>query len=46
MINTQINELVAYGLKWGLVSEEVQIFVTHQLLDLLRLSEFQDEGCL
>ena len=26
MINTQINELVAYGLKCGLVSEDDQIF--------------------
>ena len=27
MINTQINELVAYGLKCGLVSKDDQIFV-------------------
>ena len=40
MINTQINELVAYGLKCGLVSKDDQIFVTNQLLDLFRLSEF------
>ena len=43
MINTQINELVAYGLKCGLVSEDDQIFVTNQLLDLFRLSEFRRE---
>ena len=34
MINTQINELVAYGLKCGLVSKDDQIFVTNQLLKL------------
>ena len=46
MINTQINELVAYGLKCGLVSEDDQIFVTNQLLDLFRLSEFHEEEIL
>lgn len=28
MINTLVNELVAYGLRCGLVSEDDQIFVT------------------
>lgn len=46
MINIQINELVAYGLKCGLVSEDDQIFVTNQLLDLFRLSEFHEEEIL
>ena len=46
MINTQINELVAYGLKCGLVSKDDQIFVTNQLLDLFRLSEFHEEEIL
>ena len=46
MINTQINELVAYGLKCGLVSEDDQIFVTNQLLDLFRLSEFHEEDTI
>ena len=40
MINTQINELVAYGLKCGLVSKD------DQLLDLFRLSEFHEEEIL
>ena len=31
MIDTQINELVAYGLKCGLVSKDDQIFVSNQL---------------
>ena len=43
MINTQINELVAYGLKCGLVSKDDQIFVTNQLLDLFRLAEFHED---
>ena len=38
MIDTQINELVAYGLKCGLVS--------NQLLDLFRLAEFHEEEIL
>ena len=46
MINTQINELVAYGLKCGLVSEDDQIFVTNQLLNLFRLLEFHEEEFL
>ena len=46
MINTQINELVAYGLKCGLVSKDDQIFVTNQLLDLFRLAEFHEEEIL
>ena len=46
MINTQINELVAYGLKCGLVSKDDQIFVSNQLLDLFRLSEFHEEEIL
>ncbi len=43
---SQINELVAYGLKCGLVSEDDQIFVTNQLLDLFRLSELHEEEIL
>ena len=43
MINTLVNELVAYGLKCGLVSEDDQIFVTNQLLDLFHLTEFHKE---
>ena len=46
MIDTQINELVAYGLKCGLVSKDDQIFVTNQLLDLFRLAEFHEEEIL
>lgn len=46
MIDTQINELVAYSLKCGLVSKDDQIFVTNQLLDLFRLAEFHEEEIL
>lgn len=43
MINTLINELMAYGLKCSLVLEDDRIFVTNRLLDLFHLTEFHAE---
>lgn len=43
MLNTLINELMAYGLKCSLVLEDDRIFVTNRLLDLFHLTEFHAE---
>lgn len=42
MINRLIQKLVYYGIKNGLVDFEDQVFVTNQLLDLFRLSDYQE----
>ena len=39
MINECINELVAYGLKRGLVDPADEVYVTNRLLELFRLTE-------
>lgn len=41
MINECINELVAYGLKRGLVDPADEVYVTNRLLELFQLTEHE-----
>lgn len=43
MINKLINELVAYGMKNGLVTDDDKVYVTNRLLELFHLMEFEEE---
>ena len=43
MINTQINELVAWLKMWSGIKGWIRFSETNQLLDLFRLSEFHEE---
>ena len=42
MINVWISELVAYGLKSGLVAPEDKIYVTNSILELLEINDYSE----
>ncbi|WP_099470028.1 UDP-glucose--hexose-1-phosphate uridylyltransferase [Konateibacter massiliensis] len=42
MINRNIKQLVTYGLETGLIEKEDIIYVTNQLLELLKLDEYEE----
>lgn len=44
MINRLINELIAYGMKKGLVTEDDKVYVTNRLLELFGLLKFEEEA--
>ena len=42
MIYNSIKKLVTYGLETGLITEEDKIFTTNELLELLKLDEYEE----
>lgn len=44
MINKLINELVAYGMRQSLVTDDDKVYVTNRLLELFGLMEFEEEN--
>ncbi len=46
MVNRAIKKLVQYGLDTGLITEVDRIYATNQLLDVLGLDEYEEQGPL
>ena len=44
MVNEAIKKLVQYGLKTGLIAGEDEIYATNQILEALRLEEYEEPG--
>ncbi|MEG2700589.1 MAG: UDP-glucose--hexose-1-phosphate uridylyltransferase, partial [Hungatella sp.] len=44
MVEKAIRQLVQYGLNTGLITEVDQIYATNQILDVLKLDEYEDPG--
>lgn len=44
MINRLINELVAYGMRQSLVTDDDKVYVTNRLLELFGLMKFEEES--
>lgn len=42
MVNTAVKKLVCYGLENNMISQEDVIFVTNQLLEVLRMEEYEE----
>ncbi len=42
MINKRIKQLINYGLKAGFFAEEDQIFITNQILETLKISDYNE----
>ena len=44
MIQNGITKLVEYGIRTGLLQEEDRIYATNQILDVLKLDEYEESG--
>lgn len=42
MINISVKKLIKYGLDTGLIKEEDRIYATNQILDVLKLNEYEE----
>ena len=44
MISKAVKDLVSYGLKTGLLKEEDAVYARNQILDVLRIDEYEEPG--
>ena len=42
MISKAVKDLVSYGLKTGLLKEEDAVYARNQILDVLRINEYEE----